>query len=133
MKIFKAVLPLLIVSVLTLYARQYYSQLPASLTNALEFFPILLIVFVTAVSLHFNQSRIFLYLIILSSLYFLLKYQLLDNSLRFNLFATLTPALLLITMLIKQQGVFTIRALPIYLLFIFAFAFSLWTIREEPT
>ncbi len=133
MRIFKAVLPLLIISVLTLYARQYYALLPDSIMNALQYLPVLLIVFITAVSLHFNQSRIFLYLIILSSLYFLLEYQLLDNTLRFNLFATLTPALLLLTMLIKQQGVFTIRALPLYLLFIFAFVFSLWSIREEPT
>ncbi len=133
MKIFKSVLPLLIISIFTLYARQYYLQLPDSIMNALQYLPVLLIVFVSAVSLHFNQRRIFLYLIILSILYFILKYQVLDNSLSYNLFATLTPAVLFLTMYVKQQGVFTIRALPLYLLFVFTFLFSLWTIREVPT
>lgn len=132
MKILKITFPLLIVTILAIYARQYYSQIPTPIINALQYFPLLLIIFATAISLHFNQIRILSYLIIISALYFLLTNGILTDPFKFTLFATLTPGLLLITILIKQQSVFTIRALPFYLIFIIALLFSLWLIREKP-
>jgi len=132
MKILKTVFPLLIVTILAIYARQYYTLLPPSLSNALHYFPPLLIIFATAITLHFNQIRILCYLIIISALYFLLSYEILTDVFTFTLFATFTPLLLLATILMKQQSVFTVRALPFYLIFIVVILFSLWLIREQP-
>lgn len=132
MKIIKITFPLLIVTILAFYAKQYYSQLPPSLSNALQYFPPLLILFATAITLHFNQIRILSYLIIISALYFLLNYDILNDSFKFTLFATFIPLLLLVTILIKQQSVFTIRALPFYLIYVAALVFALWLIREQP-
>ncbi len=132
MKIFKSILPLLIVTFTAFYARQYYAALPTSLIDALQYLPVLLIVFIAALSLHFNQSRLFLYLIILSSLYFILEHYVLDEAFKFNIFTTMAPLILLLTILIRQQGVFTIHALPVYLLFVLTLLFSLWLMREKP-
>ena len=132
MKILKTTLPLLIVTILSLYARQYYNMIPASLMEALQYLPILLIIFIVAITIHFNQIRILGYLIIISTAFFLQLNNYLTDSFKFSLFATIVPILILATNLIKQQSVLTIRALPFYLLFIFSFLFSLWLIREKP-
>ena len=132
MKILKITFPLLIVTILAIYARQYYTLLPSSLSNALLYFPPLLIIIATAITLHFNQIRILSYLIVISTLYLLSSYGILVDSFTFSLFATFTPLLLLVTILMKQQSVFTIRALPIYFVFILVILFSLWLIREQP-
>jgi diguanylate cyclase (GGDEF)-like protein len=131
MKILKITFPLLIVSILAIYARQYYNLLPPSLSNALHYFPPLLIIFATAITLHFNQIRILSNLIVISALYILLSYDILTDFFTYTLFATFTPLLLLVTILMKQQSVFTIRALPFYLIFIVVTLFSLWLIREQ--
>lgn len=132
MKILKITFPLLIITILSVYAKQYYHHLPASLINALQYLPVLLIIFVSAITIHFNQIRILSYLIVLSSLYYALSYHILTDDFKLTLFATLTPLLLLVTVLIKQQSILTIRALPFYLIYILALLFSLWLIREQP-
>ena len=132
MKIIKIIFPLLIVTILALYAKQYYVQLPASLIDAIQFLPELLIIFVVAITLHFNQIRILCYLFIITALYFFLTYGILVDTFKFTLFATFTPLLLLLTILIKQQSVFTIRALPFYVIYAAVILFSLWIIREQP-
>jgi diguanylate cyclase (GGDEF)-like protein len=132
MKILKITFPLLIVTILAIYARKYYNLLPSSLNNALEYFPPLLIIISSAITIHFNQIRILSYLIIISALYFFLSHDILTDYFIFTLFATLTPVLLLVIILMKQQSVFTIRALPFYFIFILALLFSLWLIRDQP-
>lgn len=132
MKILKIIFPLIIVTILAIYAKHNYNLLPTSIINALQYFPILLIVFATAISLHFNQIRILSYLIVISTLYFSLTYNIFSDPFKFTLFATFTPLILLLTILIKQQSVFTIRALSFYLIFIITLVFSLWLIREKP-
>ena len=132
MKILKIIFPLIIVTILAIYARHNYNLFPTSIINALQYFPILLIVFATAISLHFNQIRILSYLIVISTLYFSLTYNIFSDPFKFTLFATFTPLILLLTILIKQQSVFTVRALSFYLIFIITIVFSLWLIREKP-
>ena len=119
MKIFKALLPLLILTVLAMYARENFSLLPTSLSNALQYLPMLLIIFVSAITLHFNQGRVFSYVLILSSIYLFLEYGWFDSEFKFTLMTTFMPVLLLLVMLLREQGVFSIRALPVYLLFLF--------------
>ncbi|MBL4660733.1 MAG: GGDEF domain-containing protein [Alcanivoracaceae bacterium] len=132
MGIFKATIPLIILAALAIYAKQNFLLLPKSLADAMQYLPILLIMFASAVTLHFNQARIFAYVLILSSLYFSLDYHWLNSELKFALFTTLIPLLLLAIMLVREQGVFSIKALPLYLLFIFTLLFALWLIREQP-
>ncbi|MBL4773059.1 MAG: GGDEF domain-containing protein [Alcanivoracaceae bacterium] len=132
MKIFKALLPLLILTVLAMYARENFSLLPTSLSNALQYLPMLLIIFVSAITLHFNQGRVFSYVLILSSIYLFLEYGWFDSEFKFTLMTTFMPVLLLLVMLLREQGVFSIRALPVYLLFLFTLLFSLWLLREQP-
>lgn len=135
MRLFKALLPLIILTGLGIYARQNYGLLPQSLASAMQYLPILLILMSTIVAIHFNQIRVLSYLIILSSLYFCLDYNWLegaDGMFKFSLFATLAPLVLLSIMLLKQQGVFSIRSLPVYLLFSLFILFALWLIREKP-
>jgi diguanylate cyclase (GGDEF)-like protein len=132
MKIIKTTLPLLFITILALYTRTYYDKLPTSLIDALQYLPVLLIIFVIAITLHFNQIKILSYLLIITALYLLLTYDLLTNDFKFSLYATFTPIILIITILIKQQSVFTIRAFPFYLIYIAAILFSLWLIREQP-
>lgn len=132
MKIIKITFPLLIISLLAILSRRYYNQLPNSVDIAIQYLPILLILFTVAITLHFNQIRILSYLFIISALYYLLSYGQLDDSFNLVLFATFTPIILLLTMLLKQQNVFSVRALPFYFIFIFVILFSLWLIKEKP-
>jgi len=132
MRIFKATLPIFILAALAVFAKQNFSLLPKSLADAMQYLPILLIMFASAVTLHFNQARILAYVLILSSLYFSLDYHWLNSELKFALFTTLMPLLLLAIMLLREQGVFSIKALPLYLLFILTLLFALWLIREQP-
>ena len=132
MRLFKATLPLLILAALAIYAKQNFSLLSKSLAEAMQYLPILLIMFASAVTLHFNQARILAYVLILSCLYFSLDYHWLNTELKFALFTTLVPLLLLAIMLLREQSVFSIKALPLYFLFIFTLLFALWLIREQP-
>ena len=132
MRLFKATLPLLILAALAIYAKQNFSLLSKSLAEAMQYLPILLIMFASAVTLHFNQARILAYVLILSCLYFSLDYHWLNTELKFALFTTLVPLLLLAIMLLREQSVFSIKALPLYFLFIFTLLFAFWLIREQP-
>ena len=132
MRLFKALLPLIILTAVAFYARQNFALLPKALADAMQFLPMLLFIFVTGVALHFNQARILSYLLMLGSLFIFLDNNWLDSELKYALFASFTPIAILFVMLLKQQGVFTIRALPEFLILLFTLLFALWLIREQP-
>ena len=132
MKLIKALLSIILLSVIALYARQYYSLLPKPLINALQYLPILLIVFVTTVSIYFNQTKIFLSVLLISFLYVCIDYDWLNTDLKITLFATFTPILLLITYFLKKQSLTSVKSLPIYFIYFFALLFALWIIDHQP-
>lgn len=132
MKIFKALLPIILLTALAFYAREYYSLLPNSLSNAMQYLPILLILFVTAVAFYFNQARILLSVILISILYLCLEYNWLDTEIKMALFAICAPILLILTQIFRKQSIYSVRSLPIYILHVIIILFALWIIEHQP-
>ena len=132
MQIFTSLLPLFIITALATYLRQHFSALPESLIVALHYLPHLLLLFGLIIAVHFNQLKVVSFTLILMILYVVSEQQWLDSSIKFALFSTFAPLLLWLISLIRESNVFSIKALPTYILIAVTVLLSLWLIREQP-
>ncbi len=132
MRLFKSFLPSILLLALAIYAHMNYTLLDNSLLSALYYLPILLIVLVGLICVHFNQVRLLVLVLIVSLSYLAFEYHWLDTTLKYNI-GVLTVALItILTVLIREQGVFSPHSLPLYILILIAMVFALWLVREQP-
>lgn len=132
MRTLKALLPIIIIAILAFYARQYFSMLPQPLAEAMQYLPVLMVLFVSIVAIYFNQLKILLSVFILSTLYFCIENNLIDSELKIALFATFTPILLFVTQLFKHQNIASVRSIPLYLIYLIVVLFALWINEHQP-
>ncbi|MCW9014814.1 MAG: GGDEF domain-containing protein [Gammaproteobacteria bacterium] len=114
MKIIKKFVPVLVLLVLSFYIFGRYDQLPAVVINGIVFLPILLALTVLGLSVHFNRSPVFFYLLLIVISNVVLGLGLAETALSYAVMAFFIPLLLLVFTLIPERGVFSVRALPGY-------------------
>lgn len=132
MRLIKSFIPSILLFALAIYAHLNYALLDNSLLNALYYLPILLIVLVGLICVHFNQTRLLLYVLIVSSTYLIFEYNWFDTTLNYNIGALTVSILMILTVLMREQGVFSARSLPMYGFILVVLFFAYWVGKEQP-
>ena len=132
MRLFKSLLPSILLIALAIYAHRNYALLDGSLLSALYYLPLLLILLVGLICVHFNQARLLLLVLIVSSSYLAFEYSWFDTMLKYNIGILTVSLIMILTVIIREQGVFSARALPLYILILMFVISSLWLVREQP-
>lgn len=122
----------MILLALSVYGYQQYPQLPQVILNGIIFFPIALAVLVISLSIHFNRSQVFFYVLLVAIANIVLGLELANNSLAYALLSGLLPVLLLTLTILPDRGILSIRAIPAYVILASSIVFSVMIIMTSP-
>lgn len=128
----KNLLPVFILIVLSVFSYQRYPQLPQAVLNGIIFLPIVLAFLVISLSIHFNRSTVFFYVILISITNMALGLEQVETELSYGLLSGLLPLSLLLLTVLPDRGILSIRALPAYLVLAAGFIFSSVMILYSP-
>ena len=116
MKSIKNLIPVLILLILAFYSFAKYFELPQSIINGIVFLPIILALFVVALTVHFNRSPVFFYTLLIVATNLVLGMEWADSKLSYALLSGFIPLLLLLISLLPERGIISVRAIPAYAL-----------------
>ena len=128
----KNLIPILILLALSIYSYQKYDQLPQVILNGIIFLPIVLAVLVASLSIHFNRSSVFFYVLLAATANIVLGLELAQTSLSHALLSSLLPLLLLVFTVLPDRGIISIRATPAYAILFSAIVFAVITTQMSP-
>jgi hypothetical protein len=128
----KNLIPILILLALSIYGYQKYDHLPQVILNGIIFLPIVLAVLVISLSIHFNRSSVFFYVVLVATANIVLGLELAQTSLSHALLSSLLPLLLLVFTVLPDRGIISIRAIPAYAILFSAIVFSVITTNMSP-
>ena len=132
MRVLKSFVPIVILLILAIYAYQQFPQLPVSITNGLAFLPHMLAIMVVGLSIHFNRSSIFFYVVLLIVANAALSLGWASHALNYALLAVFLPLLLLALTIIPDRGILSVRAIPAHALLILVISFSIYAASASP-
>ncbi len=132
MKVFKNLVPIIILLAGSFYGYQKYGQLPESIINGIAYLPHMLALMVLGLSIHFNRSSIFFYVVLLAIANVVLRTGWADSELSYTLLSVFTPLLLLVLTVIPDRGIISVRAIPVYVVFLIAIGFSVYATKAAP-
>ncbi len=132
MKMFKSLVPVLILSIGSFYAYHWYDQIPVAILQGSIFVPLLLAILVISLTIHFNRSAVFFYtlLVIIANLALSLKW--VNTGLGYTLLAGLLPLQLLILNLLPERGIISLRAIPAYASLLVTISFAIFVVMTSP-
>jgi diguanylate cyclase (GGDEF)-like protein len=128
----KNLVPILILLAVSIYSYQKYDHLPQVILNGIIFLPIVLAVLVISLSIHFNRSSVFFYVLLITTANIVLGKELAQTSLSHALLSSLLPLLLLVFTVLPDRGIISIRAIPAYVILFSAIVFSVVTTNISP-
>jgi diguanylate cyclase (GGDEF)-like protein len=132
MRTIKNLAPLLILLALSFYGYQKYSELPQSIINGIIFLPVTLTVLVISLSIHFNRSPIFFYVVLVAIANIVLGLELAKTDLSYAMLSGLLPLMLLVLTLLPDRGIISIRAIPAYAILLSGITFSIIMTNMSP-
>ena len=132
MRTVKNLFPILILLVLSFYAYHNYFQIPQAVLNGIIFLPIVLAMLVIGLSIHFNRSPVFFYVLLIAIANIVLGLKLAGTDLSYALLSALLPLLLLVLTVLPERGILSIRAIPAYALLLLSIVFSIVVIKTSP-
>jgi diguanylate cyclase (GGDEF)-like protein len=132
MRTIKNLVPILILMALSIYSYQKYDQLPQIILNGIIFLPIVLAALVISLSIHFNRSSIFFYVLLIAIANIVLGKELAQTSLSYALLSSFLPLLLLVLTVLPDRGIISTRAIPAYAILASAIVFSIITTNISP-
>ena len=132
MSTLKNLIPVLILLILAIYSYQQYERIPQVILNGIIFLPVVLALMVFSLSIHFNRSTVFFYAILVSIANITLGLGLSQTRLSDALLSAFLPLLLVILTVLPDRGIFSIRAIPAYLVLFSAISFSMITAKISP-
>jgi len=128
----KNLIPILILLALSIYSYQKYDQLPQVILNGIIFLPIVLAVLVASLSIHFNRSSVFFYVLLAATANIALGLELAHTSLSHALLSSLLPLLLLVFTVLPDRGIISIRAIPAHAILFSVIVFAVITTNMSP-
>lgn len=128
----KHLLPIVILLGLSVYAYKAYGNLPESLSDGLNYLPLILIVTAWFLSIHFNRSTVFFYTLVIGINFAVFKYDWTASDLNYALATGFLPILMLIFSLLPERGILSFRALPAYTILFLVLGFSVWGSIQNP-
>ncbi len=132
MKLFKNLVPIIILLTGSFYAYQKYPQLPVSITSGIAYLPHLLAMMVIGLSLYFNRSRVFFYGVLLVITNVVLQSGWAGNDLSYALLSAFIPLLLLGLTVLPDRGIISVKAIPAYVLILVVIGFSIYASSTSP-
>ncbi len=132
MKTIKSLIPILLLITLSLYCYQVYPQLTRTILNLIVFLPVVLVVLAIILSIHFNRSLIFFYILLVAIANIALGLELAKTGLSYALLSALLPLSLLVLTVLPDRGILNLRAIPAYLILFSALTFSIVMAKLSP-
>lgn len=117
---------------LSIYGYQNYSRLPQVIINGIIFLPIVLAILTLSLSIHFNRSQVFFYVLLAANANIVLGLELVKTDLSYALLSALTPVLLLLLTVLPDRGILSLRAIPHYMILGCSILFSVILIKLSP-
>jgi len=132
MRAIKNLIPILMLLAISIYGYQNYSRLPQVIINGIIFLPIVLTILTLSLSIHFNRSQVFFYVLLAANANIVLGLELIKNDLSYALLSALTPALLLLLTVLPDRGILNLRALPHYMIIGCSLLLSVMLVKQSP-
>ncbi len=132
MRTIKNLIPILILLALSIYGYQKYDQLPQAILNGIIFLPIVLAVLVISLSIHFNRSSVFFYVVLVATANIVLGLELAKTDLSYALLSSFLPLMLLVLTVLPDRGIISIRAIPAYAILASVIVFSILMTSVSP-
>jgi len=132
MRPIKVLIPVLILIFLGFYSYSKFYSVPEAILTGTVFLPVMLAFIAVAISFHFNRSHIFFYVILIIITNVFLGLKLTTSNLGYALLSLFVPFLLLSFTLLPERGIFSVRAVPVYILLFLSFIVSLLLTSERP-
>jgi len=132
MRIIRILFPVLILLVLSIISYQQYHQLPPALLATISFLPFVLVVLVVGLAIHFNNSSVFFYTLLLVLNYIVLTGEWKQADLSTVMLASSLPLFILIFALLPGRGLFSLKVLPVYVFLLSAAGLSSWIYQQPP-
>ena len=114
MNTIKNLVPIFILLVLSIYGYQMYPRLTETIIKGIVFLPIVLALLVISLSIHFNRSSVFFYVVLVAIANIVLGRELAKTDLSYALISGLLPLMLLTLTVIPDRGILSLRAIPAY-------------------
>ena len=132
MRLIKTLLPVLLLLIVSIITHQQYDQLPPPVLAVLPFLPFLLVFLVAGLAIHFNNSPVFFYILLLVINYIVLTGEWQHTEFSMALLAGFLPMLLVTFSLLPGRGIFSLRVLPVYILLILVAGLLVWFYQHSP-
>ncbi len=132
MKIFKSLIPILVLLILSIYGYRHYSFLPQPVLNAVIFLPVVLAILVVGLAFHFSRSHVFFYALLVIVVNIVLGMEWADSRMAYAMLSMLVPSLLVLLTLFPDRGVVTLRALPMHLALLVSLVFAIAMVQWQP-
>lgn len=132
MNALKSLIPILIILISTIYGYQQFLRSPASTVDSLVYLPVILAFLVGMLTIHFNRSSIFFFILLIMSVSGVLIFELTPSTLHYGLLSAYVPLLLLFFTVMPERGLLSVRSVPVYVVLSLAIIFSVWVIIETP-
>jgi len=122
----------MILLALSIYGYQQYLHLPQVILNGIIFLPVLLALLVTGLSIHFNRSSVFFYVLLVMIANSALGLELAETKLSYALLSGLLPLLLLLLTVLPDRGIISIRAIPAHMILLTVIGFAVIMTQLSP-
>lgn len=132
MSTIKNLIPILILLALSIYGYQKYDQLPQAILNGIIFLPIVLAVLVISLSIHFNRSSVFFYVVLVATANIVLGLELAKTDISYALLSSFLPLMLLVLTVLPDRGIISIRVIPAYVILASVIVFSILMTNMSP-
>ena len=132
MKSIKNLIPILLLIALSVYCYRLYPQLSQTMLNVIVFLPVVLAMLTLILSIHFNRSLLFFYVLLVAISNIVLGLELVNSDLSYALLSALLPLVLLALTVLPDRGILNLRAIPAYLILLSAIIFALLMTKLSP-
>ena len=132
MKVFKSLVPIIILLTGSFYGYREYQQLPVSIINGIAYLPHMLAMMVAGLSLYFNRSPVFFYVVLLVITNVALQSGWAGSDISYALLSAFIPLLLLSLTVLPDRGIISVKALPAYVLMLVVIGFSIYASSTSP-
>ncbi|TNF89475.1 MAG: GGDEF domain-containing protein [Gammaproteobacteria bacterium] len=132
MKVFKSLLPILVLMVVAFYGYQKYNQLPPSATIGITYLTHMLALIVAGLSIRFSRSSVFFYVLLIVATNVILRAGWADGEFTYGLLSTFLPLLLVVLTLLPDRGIFSIKAIPAYAVIVLTCVFWVIVVATQP-
>ena len=116
MSVYKSILPVILLVGLSFYGFFSFYQVPDPILAGTAFLPPFLALISLVLAWHFNRSQLFFYTLIIIIVNLFSGMGWLSSPLHYSALSVLTSLLMLVYTLIPDRGIFSVRAIPAYLI-----------------